>query len=202
MSLPSSRSKSKLCFCLGLLSEIKMEVISSSWKQCSCLSTWRQNTQNVFRNNFFKLVETTISFPTSQNRVKVKRQSYPCTRPWRPIGLWVVDAPTFSEHSANTFSEHSVNTCRGGCQPHIPAALSPQEDSWYSFVLYNSQSLVGTVTVDKTERALWYTKSHYQQITEPIPYRVNMTCGNDSYQNPSVQRRPIQQETQFKTAWP
>jgi hypothetical protein len=25
-----------------------------------------------------------------------KRYSYPCNRPWRPIGLWDVEAPTFS----------------------------------------------------------------------------------------------------------
>jgi hypothetical protein len=48
-------------------------------------------------------------------------------RPWRPIGLWDVDAPTFSRQSARRW--------RWGCQPYAPAALHRQEDSWYSFLL-------------------------------------------------------------------
>jgi hypothetical protein len=55
-----------------------------------------------------------------------KRQSHPSNRPWRPVGLWDVEAPTFSRQSAHRW--------RWGCQPHAPTALYPQEDSWYSFV--------------------------------------------------------------------
>jgi hypothetical protein len=40
-----------------------------------------------------------------------------CKRPWRPIGLWDVEAPTFSRQSAHR--------CRWGCQPYAPAALYP-----------------------------------------------------------------------------
>jgi hypothetical protein len=40
---------------------------------------------------------------------------YPCNRPWRPRGLWDVEAPTFSRQSAHIW--------RWGCQPHAPAAL-------------------------------------------------------------------------------
>jgi hypothetical protein len=29
--------------------------------------------------------------------------SYPCNRPWRPIGLWDVGAPTFSRQSAHSW---------------------------------------------------------------------------------------------------
>jgi hypothetical protein len=47
--------------------------------------------------------------------------------PWRPIGLWGVDAPTFSRQSAHRW--------RWGCQLYAPAALYHQEDSWYSFLL-------------------------------------------------------------------
>jgi hypothetical protein len=54
-------------------------------------------------------------------------QSYPYNRPWRPIGLWEVEVPTFSKQSAHRWW--------WGCQPHTPAALCLREDSWYSFLL-------------------------------------------------------------------
>jgi hypothetical protein len=54
-------------------------------------------------------------------------KSYPCNRPWRPIGLWVVEAPTLSTQSAHRW--------QWSCQPYVPAALYPQEDSWQSFML-------------------------------------------------------------------
>jgi hypothetical protein len=44
--------------------------------------------------------------------------SYPCKRPWRPIGMWDVEAPTFSRQSAHRWL--------WGCQTHAPAALYPQ----------------------------------------------------------------------------
>jgi hypothetical protein len=40
-----------------------------------------------------------------------------CNRRWRPIGLWDVEAPTFSIQSAHRW--------RWGCQPYAPAALYP-----------------------------------------------------------------------------
>jgi hypothetical protein len=43
-------------------------------------------------------------------------KSYPCNRPWRPIGLWDVEAPTHSRQSAHRW--------RKG-QPYAPAALYP-----------------------------------------------------------------------------
>jgi hypothetical protein len=46
---------------------------------------------------------------------------------WRPIGLWDVEAPTFSRQSAGRW--------RWDYQPYTPAAHYPQEDSWYSFLL-------------------------------------------------------------------
>jgi hypothetical protein len=49
-------------------------------------------------------------------------KSDPCNRPWRPIGLWDVEDPTFSGQSAHRW--------RWGCQPYAPAALYAQEDSW------------------------------------------------------------------------
>jgi hypothetical protein len=58
----------------------------------------------------------------------VKRWRYPRNRPWRPIGLWDVEAPTFSRQSAHRW--------RWSCQTYAPAALHPQEDSWYSFLWF------------------------------------------------------------------
>jgi hypothetical protein len=46
-----------------------------------------------------------------------KRQSYHCIRPWRPIGLWDVEA--------STFYRQSVHRWRWGCQPYMPALLYP-----------------------------------------------------------------------------
>jgi hypothetical protein len=44
---------------------------------------------------------------------------YPCYRPWRPIGLREVKAPTL-------LTRQTVNRWRQGCQPYAPAALYPQ----------------------------------------------------------------------------
>jgi hypothetical protein len=43
----------------------------------------------------------------------MKKKIYACNRPWRPIGLWDVEAPTFSTQSAHRW--------RWGCQPSAPA---------------------------------------------------------------------------------
>jgi hypothetical protein len=56
-----------------------------------------------------------------------KGQSYLCNRPFRPIGLWDIEAPTFSRQS--------VHRWRWGYQPYAPAALYPQIVTWYSFML-------------------------------------------------------------------
>jgi hypothetical protein len=60
----------------------------------------------------------------SKDKEKVK---LPCNRPWRSIGLWDVEAPTFSRQSDHRW--------RWGYQPYAPAAVYLQEDSWYSFLL-------------------------------------------------------------------
>jgi hypothetical protein len=39
--------------------------------------------------------------------------------PWRPVGLWDVEAPIFSRQS--------IHRWRWGCQPYAPAALYPPE---------------------------------------------------------------------------
>jgi hypothetical protein len=57
----------------------------------------------------------------------MSKKAVPCNRLWRPIGLWDVEAPTFSKQSAHSW--------RWGCQPYAPDSLYPQESSWYSFQL-------------------------------------------------------------------
>jgi hypothetical protein len=37
-----------------------------------------------------------INLTVSDIDVYILIKSYPCNRPWRPIGLWDVEAPTFS----------------------------------------------------------------------------------------------------------
>jgi hypothetical protein len=56
------------------------------------------------------------TYRTAQTRTKRTETSMP----------WVGFEPTFTKQS--------VHRWRWGCQPYAPAALYPQEDSWYSFV--------------------------------------------------------------------
>jgi hypothetical protein len=46
---------------------------------------------------------------------KKKVKAIPCNRPWRPIGLWDVEAPAFSRQSAHIW--------RWGCQPYALATF-------------------------------------------------------------------------------
>jgi hypothetical protein len=48
-------------------------------------------------------------------QLQLKKVKLSRNRPWRPIGLWDVEAPTFSRQSAHRW--------RWGCQLHAPAAL-------------------------------------------------------------------------------
>jgi hypothetical protein len=58
------------------------------------------------------------------------RYSYSCNRPWRPISLWDVEAPTFSRQSPHRW--------RWGCQPYSPGVLY----SWY-WLLLQAESTAG-----------------------------------------------------------
>jgi hypothetical protein len=60
--------------------------------------------------------------------LKVKRWSYSCNRPRRSIGLWDVEAPTFSLDNRLTDGGEVVSFTRW--QP-----FARQEDSWYSLLL-------------------------------------------------------------------
>jgi hypothetical protein len=77
--------------------------------------------------NTKSLLPYVTEFRSYRTTLLILHLSYPCNRPWRPIGLWDVEAPTFSRQSAHRWW--------WGRQPHAPAALYPQEDSWYSFLL-------------------------------------------------------------------
>jgi hypothetical protein len=56
-----------------------------------------------------------------------KEGSFLFNRPWRSMGLWAIEAPTFSRQLAHRR--------QWGCRPYMLAAPYPQEDFWYSFLL-------------------------------------------------------------------
>jgi hypothetical protein len=47
-----------------------------------------------------------------------KGKSYPCNKPWRPIGLWDVEASTFSRQSAHRWRGEGVSLTRR--PPFVP----------------------------------------------------------------------------------
>jgi hypothetical protein len=94
-----------------------IKYVSRYWNIHVIVNPYNHNTCNI------KIVKIFDSFLVAKN----KRLSYPCNRPWRPIGLWDVEAPTFCRQSAHRWW--------WGCQPYALAAFYPQEDSWYSFLL-------------------------------------------------------------------
>jgi hypothetical protein len=89
---------------------------NASW---SCLWNFRINSiHSRFKRSMCDyLISEVIILSTGK-----KRQNYPCNRPWRPIGLWDFEAPTFSRQS--------VHRWRWG-QPYAPVTLYPKEESWY-----------------------------------------------------------------------
>jgi hypothetical protein len=67
-----------------------------------------------------RIVSNCPYIPFRDEYKKLKVKSYLCNRPWRPIGLWDVEDPTFCRQSAHRW--------RLGCHPYAPAALYPQKD--------------------------------------------------------------------------
>jgi hypothetical protein len=61
--------------------------------------------------------KTAYSEPSERSARRTGRILLFFKRPWRLIGLWDVEAPTFSRQSAHRW--------RWGCQPYAPAALYP-----------------------------------------------------------------------------
>jgi hypothetical protein len=86
------------------------------------------DTASKLNLTIYSISESRKSFNFFTIRVFKKRQNYPCNRPWRPTGLWDVEAPTFSLDNRFTDGGKVVSlTCR--------PPFTPQEDSWYSFLL-------------------------------------------------------------------
>jgi hypothetical protein len=99
------------------IGEVDCQICSNSYlvQRCSEISvTWIPynyiNLEKLFAKCKFHIGLLTL---------KGKKYSYPRNRPWRPTGLWDVEAPTFSRQS--------VHRWRWGCHPYAPAALYAQE---------------------------------------------------------------------------
>jgi hypothetical protein len=133
----------------------------SEWSQGD---DWQQNEESkrwcggvVFltwgRDQHKELWSRTRDYPPMDHQVPfhpffVRNQQndsrYPCKSPWRPIGLWDGEAPTFSRQSDHRW--------RWGCQPYAPAALYPQEDFWYSFPL---EAILGLGALGQLKKFQW-----------------------------------------------
>jgi hypothetical protein len=79
-------------------------------------------------NSDLSAVQPVVSSYTDCNIQAHVCKSYPCNRPWRPIGLWDVEAPTFSLDMRLTDGANIVSLTR-----RLP--FTPHEDSCYSFLL-------------------------------------------------------------------
>jgi hypothetical protein len=58
---------------------------------------------------------------------QLKRKRYPCYKPWRPLGLLEVEAPTLLRQPGSRW--------RQNCQPYAPAALYPQVSIFLRFLI-------------------------------------------------------------------
>jgi hypothetical protein len=109
--------------------------------------------------------------------VRKRRSTCPCERPWRPIWLWDVEAPTCPKKWAHRL--------RWGSQPYAPAVLYPQEDSWYSFLLEAEWSLQACTIVPQPW-SVWSrdrTCSYELQVSnnfdyQPRPLSSHLTSDN------------------------
>jgi hypothetical protein len=96
-------------------------ISSAYWNYSGCGVKLTAHLRLVLR---IRIVDPYLHSPT-------RLQGYPCNGRWKPIGLLYVEAPTFSRQSNYKW--------RWG-QPHAPAALYPQEESWYWFLLETESS--------------------------------------------------------------
>jgi hypothetical protein len=96
---------------------------------------------------------------------------------WAAImfGLWEVEGSTFYGQSAHRW--------RWGCQPYAPAALCPQEDSWYSISV---RGWVDPRTIVRLE-PLGQLKNPMTSGIESATYRLVRQCLNQlCYRMPPV----------------
>jgi hypothetical protein len=75
--------------------------------------------------------------------VTKKRLRYPCYRPWRPVGLREVEAPTILRQTANRWWQ--------GYQPYTPAALYPQVSFLRFLVLISVRGCVDPRAIVRPE---------------------------------------------------
>jgi hypothetical protein len=71
------------------------------------------------------VIQSSSHFTITNSVLRIHPHFY--NRPWKPIGLWDVEAPTFYRQWTYRW--------QWGCQPYAPGAFYPQEVSWYSFLL-------------------------------------------------------------------
>jgi MoaA/NifB/PqqE/SkfB family radical SAM enzyme len=93
-------------------------------------------------------------------------KSYPCNRPWRPIKLWDVEAPTFFNQSAHR--------SRWGCQPHVLVALHP---AGRFLVLISVRGWIDPRVIVRLER-LGQLKKFTSSGLEPVTFRLVSECLN------------------------
>jgi hypothetical protein len=89
--------------------------------------SWESDTA-CFGRNSLTVWRTLLPPPLGSKSKMKKKKSYPCNRPWRPIGLWDIVAPTFSLDNRLTDGTDVVSLTRW-------SPFTPQENSWYWFLL-------------------------------------------------------------------
>jgi hypothetical protein len=91
---------------LGRRGRRKIFVISCWMHVLTHGDKWKKNTSNskVIHSFMFKQF--------------LKRWRYPYYRPWKPLGLREVEAPTIFRQTANRWQQ--------GCQPYAPAPFTPR----------------------------------------------------------------------------
>jgi hypothetical protein len=93
--------------------------------------------------------------------VKIKGSSYPCSRLWRPIGLWGVKGPTFSRQSTHRW--------RWGGRPYAPAAIYPPGRF---LVLISAKSWVDPRTIVQLEGLGQLKNPVASSGFEPVTFRL------------------------------
>jgi hypothetical protein len=128
-------------------------------------SVWeRWERQGIYNWRLFSISDSCfVIFPGLFNDVisPKKGKAIPVNRPWRPIGLWDVEAPTFSGQSAHRW--------RWGYQTYAPVVLYPQDDSWFSFCFFFF-SFLGWGETEST----WYVGHYLAYCTSPGLQMMNV----------------------------
>jgi hypothetical protein len=102
-----------ICTACFTLSKLSILLIGCTW-----FRIFLKTTSDLFPlNNISRLIFAAGMQCVSCEVKKKKKKRYPYNRPWRPIGLWDVEAPTFSRQSAHRW--------RWSCQLYVPVTLYP-----------------------------------------------------------------------------